>query len=168
MTITGILTVSASGDRDIVMTRAFYAPRHLLYDAWTKPELVQRWLGVRNGWVMEVCEIDLRVGGAYRFVWRHETKQTHLGLRGVYREIVPPERLVCTEMFDEPWFSGESLITTVLEERDGVTTLTSTVRCRSTDAREAVLKSGMERGVAESYDKLAELLSTPENPKAGV
>ena len=157
MTNAGTLELTTPSEREIAMTRVFDAPRTLVFDAWTKPELLERWLGVRAGWSMEVCEVDLKVGGAYRFVWRGPDG-TEMGMGGVYREIVRPERLVATEVFDDPWYPGEALDTTVLVEQDGKTTLTTTVVYESQEARDAVLESDMERGVAESYDTLAELL----------
>jgi len=108
---------------------------------------------------MVVCEIDLRVGGAYRFVWRGPDA-TEMGMGGVYREIVPPERLVTTEAFDEQWYPGEALDTMVLVERGGRTTVTVTVLYESREARDAVLRTPMAEGVAESYDKLTELLAS--------
>jgi len=154
------LKITALGDREIVMLRQFDAPRRLLFDAWTKPEQVKQWLLGPPGWSMPVCEIDLKVGGTYRYVWR-KNDGTEMGMRGVYREVVRPERLVWTELFDEAWYTGESLITTSLAEEGGRTTLTTTILYVSQEARDAVLKSGMERGVAASYDKLAELLASP-------
>jgi uncharacterized protein YndB with AHSA1/START domain len=151
------LQITTPSNREIAMTRVFDAPRRLVYDAFTKPELVKQWLLGPPGWSMPVCEIDLRVGGAYRFVWRN-TKGKEMGMGGVYREIVPQERLVSTEVFDEAWYPGESLITTTLIEQGGKTTLTSTILYVSQEARDGVLKSGMESGVAASYDRLAELL----------
>ena len=160
------LKVTTPTDREIAMTRVFDAPRRLVFDAWTKPELVKRWLGVRGGWSLEVCEIDLRQGGTYRYVWRGPDGK-EMGMRGVYREIVRPERLVATESFDDPWYPGEALDTTVLVEQGGKTTVTTTVLYQSREVRDAVLKSPMERGVAESYDKLAELLaSKSKRPEA--
>jgi len=155
---TGKLKVTAQSEREIVMTRDFNAPRRLVFDALTKPELLKRWLGVFGGWELAVCEVDLKVGGTYRYVWRRSSDGSEMGVRGVYREIVPPERLVCTELFDEAWYPGESLITTTLAEQGGRTTFTSTILYESQEARDAVLKSPMERGVAASYNKLAELL----------
>jgi uncharacterized protein YndB with AHSA1/START domain len=154
------LRVFVQGDREIVITRVFDAPRHMVFDAYTKPELLKRWLGVRAGWELAVCEVDLRVGGAYRYVWRNERKNMNMGAGGVYREIVPPERLVCTESFDDPWYPGESLLTTTLVEKDGATTLTTVARYESPEAREVVRKSPAESGLAETYDMLAKLLST--------
>ena len=158
MTNPGTLQVTTPSEREIAMTRVFDAPRSLVFEALTKPELLKRWLGVRGGWALAICEIDLRVGGAYRYVWRKGDDGPEMGMGGVYREIVPPERLVYTELFDDPWYPGEALDTVVLVERGGKTTLTTTVLYASREARDGVLKSPMERGVAESYDKLDDLL----------
>jgi len=154
----GLLTVEARGEREIVMARVFDAPRRLVFEAWTKPELVKRWLGVRDGWTMPVCEIDLRVGGAYRFVWK-KGAGPEMVMRGVYREIDAPGKLVSTESFDDPWYPGEGLNTLTLTERDGQTTLTGVTLYASRAARDGVLASPMESGVAESYDALAEILA---------
>jgi uncharacterized protein YndB with AHSA1/START domain len=159
MSSTRTLEITTPSEREIAMTRVFDAPRSLVFDAWTKPELLKRWLGVRDGWELAVCEIDLRVGGTYRFVWRGPDG-AEMGMGGVYREIVPPERLVSTEKFDEPWYEGEALDTIVLVEQDGKTTATTIVRYDSQEIRDAVLKSDMARGVSESYDTLAELLAS--------
>jgi uncharacterized protein YndB with AHSA1/START domain len=159
MTQTGTLRLTTPSEREIVMSRVFDAPRSLVFDAWTKPELLERWLGVRGGWSMVICEVDLRVGGAYRFVWRGPDG-AEMGMGGVYREIVSPKRLVATELFDEPWYPGEALGTTTLVEEGGRTTATTTVLYESEEIRDAVLESGMARGVAESYDMLAEYLAS--------
>ena len=156
---TGKLEITTPSEREIAMTRAFDAPRSLVFDAWTRPELLKRWLGVRGGWTFAVCEVDLRVGGAYRFVWRGP-KGNEMGMGGVYREIVRPERLVATEKFDDPWYEGEALDTTVFVEKDGKTTATTTVRYASQEVRDAVLRTPMATGVAESYDKLDEVLAS--------
>jgi uncharacterized protein YndB with AHSA1/START domain len=158
---TGALKVVAQSDREIVMTRVFDAPREMVFDAYTKPELLKRWLGVFGGWTLPVCEVDLRVGGTYRWVWRG-ADGSEMGVRGVYREVVRPERLVNTEKFDEPWYPGESVITAVFAEQGGKTTLTVTMRYESREARDAVMKSPMEGGVAASYDNLAEILASSE------
>ncbi|HEV8264771.1 MAG TPA: SRPBCC family protein [Gemmatimonadales bacterium] len=153
------LKITTSGDRELVMTRVFDAPRKLVYAAHTKPELVQRWLLGPDGWSMPVCEMDVRVGGTYRWVWRHDTNGTEMGMGGVYREVVAPERLVATEKFDEAWYPGEALNTLVLVEQGGRTTLTQTMRYESRAARDAVIKSGMEKGVKASYDRLDDVLA---------
>jgi uncharacterized protein YndB with AHSA1/START domain len=161
MNNTGALKVTTPSDREIAMTRAFDAPRRLVFDAWTKPELLKRWLGVFGGWSMDVCEVNLKVGGSYRFVWRGPDG-SKMGMGGVYREVVPGERLVATEKFDDPWYEGEAVDTTVFVEQGGKTTVTTTVRYASREVRDAVLKSPMESGVAKSYDALDEVLaSTP-------
>src|SRR6266704_4153262 len=115
----GELNITTRGDRELVMTRVFAAPRTLVFDAHTKPELGRRWLLGPPGRSMPVCEIELRVGGTYRFVLRHDTKGTEMGMGGVYREIVAPERIVSTERFDEAWYPGEAVGTLVLVERGG-------------------------------------------------
>jgi len=125
----------------------------------TKPELLKRWLGVRGGWRLDVCEIDLKVGGKYRYVWRG-AKGAEMGMGGVYREIVRPERLVATEKFDDAWYAGDALDTSVLVEKGGKTTLTMTVQYASKEARDGVLKSPMASGVEESYNSLEELLAS--------
>lgn len=156
----GALEVTTPTEREIVMTRVFDAPRRLVFDAWTKPELVKRWMLGPPGWTMPVCEIDLRVGGRYRFVWRRDSDGTDMGMGGVYREIVRPERLVTTELFDEDWTAGETLSTVILTEHGGRTTLMNTVLYSSREARDGALKTGMTDGVAASFDKLDELLPT--------
>jgi uncharacterized protein YndB with AHSA1/START domain len=151
------LKVTTPNDREISMSRVFDAPRRIVFEALTKPERVKRWLTGPPGWSMTVCEMDLKVGGSYRFVWTG-IGRTLMGIRGVYREIVPSERLVNTEVFDQPWYPGEGLVTNALVEQDGRTTLTLTVRYDSREIRDAVIKSAMEEGVAHTYDNLADLL----------
>ena len=142
----------------IVTRRVVNAPRSLVFDAFTKPELLKRWLGVRGGWTFAVCEVDLKVGGAYRYVWRGPKGQ-EMGMGGVFREVVRPERVVCTEKFDESWYEGEAVDTMTFVERNGKTTATTTVLYSSKAARDGVLKSPMDQGVAEGYDKLDEVLA---------
>jgi len=154
----GKLQISTPSDRELAMTRLFDAPRSMVFDAWTKPELLRRWLGVFGSWTFAVCEVDLRVGGKYRFVW-HGKDGNEMAMGGVYREIVRPERIVCTEKFDDPWYEGDAIDTTTFVERGGKTTMTTTVLYESKEIRDAVLKSPMESGVAKSYDKLAEVLA---------
>lgn len=155
---TGTLTVTTPTDREIVLTRVFDAPRERVFDAFSKPELLKRWFGPR-GWSLDVCEVDLRPGGTFRFVMQGPNGH-RMGMRGVYREVVPPERSVHMESFDD--YPGESQVTAVFTEKDGKTTLTATVLYPSAEVRDLVLKSGMEHGAAESYDKLAELLGSTE------
>ena len=157
------LRISASGEREIVIKRVFDAPRQLIFEAYTKPELVVRWLLGPPGWSMPVCEIDLRPGGRYRYVWRNDEDGTTMGMGGVYREVVPPARLVCTEEFDEAWYPGGAVCAIELVEDGGRTTLTQTMLYASRGARDGVLKSPMERGLKASFDRLAGLMSFPPN-----
>src|SRR5256885_15341542 len=149
MNSSGALKVTAQSDREIVMTRVFDAPRNLVFDAYTKPDLLKRWLGVFGGYSMPVCEVDLRVGGTYRFVWRGPDG-AEMEVRGVYREVVRPERLVHTEKVDEAGDPGEAPITTVLVAQGAQTTLPVTMRYQSRGARHARLKSPQEGGGAQS------------------
>ena len=151
------LKITTPSDREIVMTRVFDAPRHLVFEAFTKPELLKRWLLGPPGWQMTLCEVGSKVGDSYRYEWKHEDGKK-LGMHGVCREFVPPERIVNTEFMDG--FPSESLVMTVLVEKAGKTTLTTTVRYASREMRDQMLKSGMERGVAASYDRLAALLAS--------
>lgn len=150
------LKIEALGELELVMTRRFDAPRALVFDAWTKPELLKRWLGVHNGWTMAECEVDLRVGGAYRYVWSNG--EVSMACGGIFRKVVVPELTVCTERFDDPWYPGEALITHVLTEERGVTTSTITMHYESTEARDAVLASPMETGLEAGFSALDELL----------
>src|SRR6476660_5082338 len=153
------LQVTAQGDREILITREFAAPRRLVFAAWTKPELVKRWLTGPSPWVMAVCEIDLRVGGRYRYVSHNPATHADMGMGGEYREVAAPERLVATEKFDDPWYPGEAVGTIVFTEEGGRTTLRQTMVYESKATRDAVLQSPMETGVAQSFDNLARLLA---------
>ena len=166
MTNANTFQLTAQGDREIVMSRVFDAPARLVFDAHTKPELVKRWLLGPPGWSMPVCEIDLRVGGKYRYVWRRNSDGSEMGMGGVYREVVPPERIVCTELFDVSWYPGEAVGTLVLAEHGGRTTVTQTMRYESRDARDSVFGSNMKSGVAASYDRLEEVLAAAGARKA--
>lgn len=157
MSETKSLKVAPLGEREIAITRAFGAPRRLVFDAWTKPELLRRWFGPRT-WELTVCEIDLREGGAWRYVLRGP-EGADMVIRGVYCEVVTPERLVTTESFDDDWTGGETLVSTVFTEQEGVTTVTTTVLYSSADARDAAMASGMEHGMTESYERLDEVLA---------
>jgi uncharacterized protein YndB with AHSA1/START domain len=152
----GSLTVTTPTDRDIVLTRAFDAPRHLVFGALTKPELLTRWYGAR-GWNLVVREVDLRVGGAWRFVSRGPGG-AEMGQAGVYRRIEPPGSLVYTELFDDQSYPGETLISHELTELADRTILTTTVRYASREGRDTVLRYPMARGVGESYDRLTAVL----------
>src|SRR3954466_14046422 len=152
------LKVTARGDREIVIERGFEAPRQLVFDAYTKPELIRRWMLGPESWTMPVCEVDLRVGGRYRYVWRNQ-QGMEMGMGGEYREIVVPERIVSTEKFDEAWYPGEAIGTLTLAEKRGRTQVMQVMQYQSKEAREAVLKSPMEAGLSAGFDRLAELLA---------
>ncbi|RJL33597.1 ATPase [Bailinhaonella thermotolerans] len=138
------------------MTRSFDAPRRLVFAAWTRPELVSRWYGA-HGWDIVEARVDLRPGGAWQFVWRGPGGAA-MASSGVYREVAPDSRLSYTESFDDHWYPGESLVTHDFDERDGVTTLTTTLLFPSRETRDLVIASPMARGVAEGYDRLDEVL----------
>lgn len=155
------LTVALPSDREIVMTRTFDAPRRLVFDVWTKPEHLVHWYG-RKGWTLQVCEVDLRPGGGWRFVMVR-TDGAKMEQRGVYREVVRPERLVFTERFEGEEFErmgGETLKTLLLSERDGRTTVTQTIRYASPQGRDAALRTPMEEGTASAFERLDEHLRT--------
>ena len=148
-------TVTTPSDREIRMTRLFDAPRHLVFEAMSKPEHIKRWWGcLGDGYSVPVCEVDLRPGGAWRFVNRHPHGEA--GFHGVYREITPPDRVVFTEIYD-PFPDAESVVTAVLTEEAGKTRLTVTCLYPSVDVRDTVLKTGMANGAALSYDRLEEV-----------
>ncbi|MEO8028075.1 MAG: SRPBCC family protein [Bryobacteraceae bacterium] len=153
----GNLTVTTPSDRVIQMTRVFNAPRQLVFDAMTKPELLKRWFYGPDGWSLAVCEIDLQAGGMYRYVWL-SPDGTEMGMGGIIKEVVRPERIVQTEKFDQAWYPGEAVGTMLLFEDNGKTTLTLTVEYDSKETRDAVLKTPMAEGVAMGYNRLAEML----------
>ena len=146
------LQITTPTDREIVATRVFDAPRSLVFEAWTNPAHVPRWMLGPDGWSMPICEIDLRPGGAWHFVWRH-SNGSEMEMRGVYREIVPPERLVSTESWGGDW--PETVNTLVLSEEKARTTMTLTILYPSKEARDAAAKTGMKEGMAQSFDRLA-------------
>jgi uncharacterized protein YndB with AHSA1/START domain len=158
------LKVSALNDREILMTRLFDAPRDLVFDAFTKPQLIKRWLFGPEGWSLPVCEVDLRAGGVMRYVWRHENG-TSMGMSGVFREIKRPERIVHNEIFDEDWTGGETLVTTVFTETDGQTVMRQTILYVSRGARDMVLRSPMGDGVAQGYNRLDHVLAAQQSQR---
>jgi uncharacterized protein YndB with AHSA1/START domain len=157
MTKSAPLKVTTPSDREVVVTRVLNAPRAMVFDAHTKPELVQQWLLGPPGWTMPVCEIDLRVGGKYRYVWKHADGRS-MGMGGTFTEIVRPARIVATQLFDEDWTGGETIVSTEIVEKSGKSTLTTTVRYVSREARDAALKTGMTTGMEAGYERLEELL----------
>ena len=149
--------VTTPSDREIRLTRLFNAPRHLVFEAMTKPEHVRRWWGnLGEGYSVPVCEIDLRPGGAWRFVNRHPKGE--VAFSGKYMEIVAPSRLVFTEVM-EPHPEPGSVVTTEYTEENGQTRLTATCLYPSREIRDMVVGSGMERGAGLSYDRLDDLVT---------
>jgi uncharacterized protein YndB with AHSA1/START domain len=153
----GTTTFTTPSDREIAISRVFEAPRVLLWDAHTKPEHVTQWMLGPEGWSMPVCEIDLKPGGEWHCVWRR-SDGSELDMRGEYREVVAPERLVSTERWGEDW--PETLNTLLLTEQEGRTTLTTTMLYPSKETRDAALDTGMKDGTIESFDRLAEYVRT--------
>jgi uncharacterized protein YndB with AHSA1/START domain len=153
------MTLLLPSDREIVLTRVFAAPRDLVFEAWTRPEHVRQWYGCGE-FALAVCEIDLRVGGAYRYTMHAADGSEHT-MQGVYREIVPPGRLVYTEQYVSRGFtSNAALVTVPFAEHGGLTTLTSTILHRSKEDRDGHLASGMETGAGAVLDRLAQHLAT--------
>ena len=150
--------IMTPGDREIVMTRAFDAPRNLVFDAFTKPELVKQWLLGPDGWTMPVCEIDLRAGGEYHYRWRADDGHMEFGTAGVFREVTKPARIVQTERMEgQP---SEALNTTEFIEGNGITTVRMRILHESREIRDMVVETGMATGVERSYDRLAEVLAS--------
>ena len=162
MTSTRTATVTLPADEQILITREFDAPRHLVYKAWTTPELVRRWWTANRG-EMTVAEIDLRVGGRWRYVMVTPAGY-EVAFHGEYREIVPNERIVTTEVFEMPGVdpaaadAGAPLDIVTFAEAGGRTTLELLVRCSSRELRDMILESGMETGMQEQMELLEELV----------
>lgn len=150
------LSVTTPTDREIVLTRSFIAPGQLVFDAYTKPELLTRWYGAR-GWNLVGCDIELHEGGRYRFESLGPDGDIMVQA-GTVRQIQAPVRLVLTELFEDQSYPGETLITHEFSEHGGQTTVTTTVRYATAKGRDAVLRYPMARGVGESGDRLVELL----------
>ena len=151
----GTFAVTTPSDREIRMTRLFDAPRALVFEAMTRPEHIRNWWGnLGPGYSVPVCEVDLRVGGKWRFVNRHP--QGEAIFYGVNREITAPERIVFTEIY-EPFPDAESVVTATFSEEGEKTRLIVSVRYPSIEVRDAVLASGMDKGAAISYDRLEEV-----------
>lgn len=159
------LEVAATGDREITITREFDAPRHLVFEAHTRPELLKRWLTGPEGWELAVCEIDLRAGGSYRYVWKRASPDAQdigveeCGVGGTYQEIDAPALIRHTELFDQDWTGGETQCRVTFEDLGGRTLLTTTVLYSSVEARDGALGAGMEDGLVPGYARLDDLLA---------
>ena len=156
--------VTFPGDRSVEVTRAFRAPRALVYEAYTTPELMQRWLLGYPGWTMPVCEMDVRQGGSFRWRWRQESDGAEFGFHGEFLEVDAPALLRNTEYFDPGTVGGSmgdepARIETRFEERGGGTLLTILIEYASKEDRDAALATGMTDGMESSYKMLDELLA---------
>ena len=148
-------TFTTPSDLEIVAVRTFEAPSRLVWNAFTMPEHVSKWMLGPDGWTMPVCEIDLRPGGKWHWVWRKDDG-SEMAMTGVYLDVNPPDRLVNTENWGAEW--PETTVTTTFSEENGRTTVTARVRYPSKEARDAAMKTGMEDGWATSYARLDEYL----------
>ena len=152
---TGTTTYATPSDRDVVVTRVVNAPRRLVFAAWTEPRHLQRWLTGPEGWTMPVCEIDLRPGGRWRYVYRKASGK-EMTLTGSVLEVVPPERFVTTESWGPEW--PDTVNTLVLTESEGRTTIALTITYVSKEARDAALDTGAMDGMNRAFELLEALL----------
>lgn len=164
MSFAGPLTVTTPTDTQIVITRQFDAPRHLVFACYTQPALIKRWLNGAEGWIMTVCEFDARVGGKYRYEWKAPSGYV-MGMGGVIREFEPVERVVTAELFDDDWTGGETVSTLQLDETNARTTLVNTITYSSRDARDGALKTPMAEGMEYGYSMLDTVLVELMNQK---
>jgi uncharacterized protein YndB with AHSA1/START domain len=157
------LQVTTPGDREVVVTRSFKAPRELVWAAHTKPELIQRWMLGPPGWTMPVCEMDVRVGGKYRWRWRSEEDGKEFGFFGEFKEVDRPNKIVHAESYDPGDVGGAmppgepAIITAEFAESGGVTTLTTTMLFPSKEARDGAVSTGMTDGMEIGYARLDEM-----------
>jgi len=155
----GTLKLTTPTDREITFQRVFAAPRRRVFDAVTQPDLLRQWfIGVPGG-SLAVCEAALKAGDSFRYVWR-SPEGFEMGMSGQCLEFIKPAKVVATEKWDQPWYPGDAVGTITLEEQGGVTTLTQTIRYESQTARDMVLKTQVEHGVALGYDRLAKFLES--------
>ena len=156
--------VTLPSEREVRVTRSFKAPRALVFKAYTETDLVRRWMLGPPGWSMPVCEMDVRVGGGYRWRWRSDEDGSEFGFSGKFREVQPPSRLVHTEAYEPATVGGsypanEAIVTTLFAEDAGVTTVTTLIDFGSKEARDAAVATGMTDGMEQSYQLLDRLLT---------
>jgi uncharacterized protein YndB with AHSA1/START domain len=158
-------TVELPSDREVLVTRQFQAPRQLVWEAYTKPELVRRWMLGYPGWTMPVCEMDVRVGGKFRWVWRSDEDGSQFGFHGEYLEVSAPQKLRNTEIFDPGDVGGSmgdnnvAITSVTLTEKGGVTTLVTLMDFGSKEGRDAAVSTGMTDGMEASYQLLDALVA---------
>lgn len=153
------MEVSTPSDLEILVKRDFNAPQRLVWEAMTRPDLLKRWFFGPDGWALTECVVDLSVGGAYRFVWTGSDGEV-MRSGGESREIVPPEKWVMTERFDDPWYPGECLVTMLWNEVNGTTAFSLNMLFQTKEARDGALQSGMETGMEAGYNRLDPILDT--------
>ena len=155
--------VALPSDCEVSVTRQFAAPRALVYKAYTTPSLLQRWLLGPPGWSMPVCEMDVRVGGKFRWRWRNGQDGKEFGFHGEYREVSAPHRIVNTEFFDPGEVGGDmgngAIVSVELTEQNGITTLVTLMNYGSKQARDAAVSTGMTDGMEQSYQRLDEVVT---------
>ena len=157
------LSIETEGDTHVVVTRRFAASPEAVYRAHTEVELVQRWMLGPDGWSMPVCEMDVRVGGQYRWRWRSDQDDKEFGFMGTFREVQPPSRLVHTEAYDPGSVGGgypgnDAIVTATFTEDNGITTVTTLIDFGSKETRDAAVATGMTDGMEQSYQLLDRLL----------
>ena len=163
MGFAGPLTITTPTDTQIVITRQFDAPRHLVFACYTQPALIKRWLNGAEGWIMTVCEFEAKVGGKYRYEWKAPSGYV-MGMGGVVREIEPVERVVSAELFDDDWTGGETVSTLILNEEKQRTALVNTINYSSREARDGALQTPMAEGMEFGFKKLDEVLAELNSP----
>jgi uncharacterized protein YndB with AHSA1/START domain len=156
--------VATPTDREVVVTRAFDAPRSLVFEAYTDPQLMRRWLVGYSGWSMPVCEMDVRPGGKFRWRWRSDEDGKEFGFHGEFREVSAPSKLVHTETFDPGDLGGTmgdepALITVTFTERDGTTIVKTVMDFGSRESRDAAMATGMTEGMEVNYQLLDAVLA---------
>jgi uncharacterized protein YndB with AHSA1/START domain len=161
--------VTLPSDREVEVTRSFRAPRALVYRAYTEPDLVRRWLLGPPGWSMPVCEMDVKVGGRYRWGWRSDENGQEFGFTGTFREVQPPSRLVHTEAYEAGSVGGgypgsEAIVTVTFTEDTGVTTVTTSIDFGSKESRDGAIATGMTGGMEQSYQLLDRVLEAGALP----
>lgn len=154
----GALEITTPSPTEIRFVRAFKAPARLVFEAYTQPALIKRWLLGPGGWTMPVCEVDLRPGGRFRYVWKHTADGTEMGMGGTYVDIDAPYLIVHTEQFDQDWTGGETQVRQAFAEENGITTVTQIVRYASEAARDGALATPMADGMEAGFTRLDTML----------
>jgi uncharacterized protein YndB with AHSA1/START domain len=153
------IAITTPSECELSWSRRFRAPIGRVFEALTRPELVQRWLLGPEGWSMPVCEIELKPGGSYRYVWRRDRDGKLMGMGGVFQEVTVPTHVSFTEVFDEAWYPGHATGSYRLLDEQTTTVLVQTMRYESRAVRDEVLRSGFETGIEKSHERLDEIFA---------